>query len=204
MNGIDVAAFRHRPAHDNRASSQIFVTSSDSARPPRSQLAGLLKRAAEGQQDIFEVPMARLRLFSRSTSNGRTNPNSTSSSHPYVFLASRAGSEILYRSPSFGECPTLVAFEPLQLGEDVNQRSALFRSTIPLGSNPGARKDRLQFGSSANELAARYSINPRTLGERSQSPMPRAGIDATAGGVYMSAEDTAACLPRPVPGGHLF
>ena len=33
------------------------------------------------------------------TSNGRTNPNSTSSSHAYVFLASRAGSEILYRSP---------------------------------------------------------------------------------------------------------
>ncbi|MGA7454129.1 MAG: hypothetical protein WBW73_23645, partial [Rhodoplanes sp.] len=31
---------------------------------------------------------------SRSSSNGRTNPNSTSSSHTYVFLASRAGSEI--------------------------------------------------------------------------------------------------------------
>ena len=74
--------------------------------------------------------------------------------------------------------PTLVAFEPLQLGDDVNQRSALFRSTIPLGSNPGARKDRLQFGSSANELAARYGINPRTLGERSQSPMPR-GLEST-------------------------
>jgi hypothetical protein len=50
------------------------------------------------------------------------------------------------------ECPTLVAFEPLQLGEDVNQRSALFRSTIPLGSNPCARKNRLQYGSGASEL----------------------------------------------------
>jgi hypothetical protein len=58
----------------------------------------------------------------------------------------------------------------------VNQRSALFRSTIPLGSNPGARKDRLQFGSSANELAARYGINLRTLGERSQSPMQRSTL----------------------------
>jgi hypothetical protein len=43
------------------------------------------------------------------TSNGRTNPNSTSSRHACVFLASRAGSEILCRS-LFGECPTLVAF----------------------------------------------------------------------------------------------
>jgi hypothetical protein len=34
----------------------------------------------------------------------------------------------------------------------VNQRSALFRSTIPLGSNPCARKNRLQYGSSATEL----------------------------------------------------
>jgi hypothetical protein len=66
----------------------------------------------------------------------QNEPNSISSSHTYVFLADRAGSEIPERSPSFGECPTLVAFEPLQLGEDVNQRSALFRSTIPLGSNP--------------------------------------------------------------------
>ena len=37
--------------------------------------------------------------ISPSTSNGKTNPISTSSSHAYVFLASRAGSEILYRSP---------------------------------------------------------------------------------------------------------
>ena len=51
-----------------------------------------------------------------STSNGRTNPNSTSSRHACVFLASRAGSEILCRSLWFGECSTLVAFEPLQLG----------------------------------------------------------------------------------------
>ena len=64
------------------------------------------------------------KIISPSTSNGRTNPNSTSSSHTYVFLASRAGSEILYYSPWFGECPTLVVFEPLQLGEDVSQRSA--------------------------------------------------------------------------------
>ena len=35
------------------------------------------------------------KIISPSTSNGRTNPNSTSSSHTYDFLASRAGSEIL-------------------------------------------------------------------------------------------------------------
>jgi hypothetical protein len=59
------------------------------------------------------------------------------------------------------ECPTLVAFEPLQLGEDVNQRSALFRSTIPLGSNPCARKNRLQYGSGASELELRFGRGPR-------------------------------------------
>ena len=55
----------------------------------------------------------------------------------------------------------LVAFEPLQLGQDVNQRSALFRSTIPLGSNPCARKYRLQCGSSASELELRFGRGPR-------------------------------------------
>ena len=43
----------------------------------------------------------------------------------------------------------------------MNQRSALFRSTIPLSSNPGARKDRLQFGSSANELELSFRRGPR-------------------------------------------
>jgi len=60
-----------------------------------------------------------------------------------------------------GECTTLVAFEPLQLGEDVNERSALFRSTIPLGSIPCARKNRLHYGSSANELELRFGRGPR-------------------------------------------
>ena len=110
---------------------------------------------------------------SRSSSNGRTNPNSTSSSHTYVFLASRAGSEIPERSPSFGECPTLVAFEPLQLGEDVNQRGALFRSTIPLGSNLCARKNRLQYGSSASELELRF-------GRGSRLPIADNDIDISA------------------------
>ena len=55
----------------------------------------------------------------------------------------------------------LVAFEPLQLGQDVNQRSALFRSTIPLGSNPCARKNRLQCGASASELELRFGRGPR-------------------------------------------
>jgi hypothetical protein len=59
------------------------------------------------------------------------------------------------------KCATLVAFEPLQLGEDVNQRSALFRSTIPLGSTPCARKNRLNYGSSANELELRFGRGPR-------------------------------------------
>jgi hypothetical protein len=38
----------------------------------------------------------------------------------------------------------------------VNQRSALFRSTIPLGSISCARKNRLNYGSSANELELRF------------------------------------------------
>jgi hypothetical protein len=59
-----------------------------------------------------------------------------------------------------GECPTLVAFELLQLGEDVNERSALFQSTIPLGSNPCARKNRLQCGASASELEYRFGRRP--------------------------------------------
>jgi len=46
----------------------------------------------------------------------------------------------------------------------VNQRSALFRSTIPLSSNPGypgARKNRLHYGSSANKLKLRFGRGPR-------------------------------------------
>jgi hypothetical protein len=43
----------------------------------------------------------------------------------------------------------------------VNQRSALFRSTIPLSSNPGARKNRLHYGSSANELKLGFGRGPR-------------------------------------------
>jgi hypothetical protein len=43
----------------------------------------------------------------------------------------------------------------------VNQRSALFRSTIPLGSIPCARKNRLHYGSSANELEFRFGRGPR-------------------------------------------
>jgi hypothetical protein len=43
----------------------------------------------------------------------------------------------------------------------VNQRSALFRSTIPLGSIPCARKNRLHYGSSANELELRFGRSPR-------------------------------------------
>jgi hypothetical protein len=43
----------------------------------------------------------------------------------------------------------------------VNQRSALFRSTIPLGSIPSARKNRLHYGSSANELELRFGRGPR-------------------------------------------
>jgi len=53
---------------------------------PRSTVtgAGLVERALE-----------RSRAGSQSfISNGRTNPNSTSSSHTYIFLVSRAGSEI--------------------------------------------------------------------------------------------------------------
>jgi hypothetical protein len=43
----------------------------------------------------------------------------------------------------------------------VNQRSALFRSTIPLSSNPSARKNRLHCGSSANELEFGFGRGPR-------------------------------------------
>ena len=43
----------------------------------------------------------------------------------------------------------------------MNQPSALFRSTIPLGSNPCARKNRLQYGSSASELELRFGRGPR-------------------------------------------
>jgi hypothetical protein len=39
----------------------------------------------------------------------------------------------------------------------------LFRSTIPLGSIPGVRKDRLHYGSSANELELRFGRGPRLL-----------------------------------------
>ena len=95
-----------------------------------------------------------------STSNGRTNPNSTSSRHACVFLASRAGSEILCRSLWFGECPTLVAFRASATREDVSQRTALFRSTIPLGSNACPRRNppntaRARRSSSSASAAAR-------------------------------------------------
>ena len=43
----------------------------------------------------------------------------------------------------------------------MNQRSALFRSTIPFGSIPCARKNRLHYGSSANELELRFGRGPR-------------------------------------------
>ena len=43
----------------------------------------------------------------------------------------------------------------------MNQRSALLRSTIPLGSNPCAREKRLQYGSSASELELRFRRGPR-------------------------------------------
>ncbi len=101
-----------------------------------------------------DAPLA----ISPSTSNGRTNPNSTSSRHACVLLASRAGSEILCRSLWFGECPTLVVFEPLQLGQDVSQRTALFRSTIPLGSNACPRRNPL---TRLEREGARAPLRPR-------------------------------------------
>jgi hypothetical protein len=43
----------------------------------------------------------------------------------------------------------------------VNQRTALFRFTIPFGSYPCASKNRLQYGSRSSELELRFGRCPR-------------------------------------------
>jgi hypothetical protein len=43
----------------------------------------------------------------------------------------------------------------------MNERSALFRSTIPMCSNRCAGKNRLQCGASARELERRFGGDPR-------------------------------------------
>jgi hypothetical protein len=52
------------------------------------------KKRVEQLYDINKCLAGHEGRLMRSSSNGRTNPNSTSSSDTYVFLASRAGSEI--------------------------------------------------------------------------------------------------------------
>jgi len=49
----------------------------------------------------------------------------------------------------------------LQLGQDADQRSTLFGSTIQRGSNTCARKNRLEYGSSSSELELRFGRGPR-------------------------------------------
>jgi hypothetical protein len=62
---------------------------------PRLRGSGSRFQTGLGHISISGMPKRKLEngegSAQRSSSNGRTNPNSTSSSHTYVFLASRAG-----------------------------------------------------------------------------------------------------------------
>ncbi len=101
------------------------------ARDDGAWIAGRLMTEASATRNHLgrvDDPLA----ISPSTSNGRTNPNSTSSRYACVFLASRAGPEILCRSLWF-DMPDArsVSSSATQGGRE----TALFRSTIPLGTN---------------------------------------------------------------------